>query len=61
MVYRTNKLENNPTYLKEPSNEPKSKCLHDNCKKCNGTGIDRVTGGVCIHNLYCSCPKCSVR
>lgn len=62
MSYQTNKLEITPPYFIKDNNQtqPKSKCLHDNCKSCNGTGI-KVTGGICIHNLYCSCPKCSIR
>ena len=36
-------------------------CLHSNCPKCNCTGIERLTGKLCIHNISCSCPKCSVR
>lgn len=33
-------------------------CLHDGCRECLGTGIKR-TGGPCIHNISCPCPKCS--
>lgn len=33
-------------------------CLHDQCPKCYGTGI-RLDESVCVHNIYCNCPKCS--
>lgn len=33
-------------------------CLHDKCEKCVGTGITKE-GGVCIHMISCSCPKCT--
>lgn len=33
-------------------------CLHDSCPACLGTGI-KVDGSFCIHNLSCSCPKCT--
>ena len=36
-------------------------CLHDACQACHGTGINKSTGGICVHNISCSCPKCSVR
>jgi hypothetical protein len=32
-------------------------CLHDACPQCRGTG--RSVLGICIHNISCSCPKCS--
>lgn len=35
-------------------------CLHDQCLDCYGTGIRRG-GGICVHGLVCSCPKCSVQ
>ena len=41
--------------------DEKDKCLHDNCPICNGTGISKITGTPCIHNLSCNCPKCSIR
>jgi hypothetical protein len=34
-------------------------CLHDNCPKCRGTGIDSG-GGACIHMISCNCPKCRI-
>ena len=34
-------------------------CTHDQCPSCVGTGI-RFDGSLCIHNLYCDCPKCSI-
>ena len=33
-------------------------CLHDSCPSCIGTGI-KIDGSICVHNLYCNCPKCS--
>lgn len=33
-------------------------CVHDQCGSCHGTGV-KFDGSPCIHNLYCSCPKCS--
>ena len=36
-------------------------CIHQQCTLCNGTGINKLTGSQCIHNLSCNCPKCSVR
>ena len=33
-------------------------CLHDSCPECIGTGIKR-DGSMCVHNIACSCPKCS--
>ena len=33
-------------------------CMHDSCPMCFGTGI-KSDGSMCIHNISCSCPKCS--
>ena len=42
-----------------PTNYPITwTCLHNSCSECNGTGIKK-NGGICIHNIACSCPKCS--
>lgn len=35
-------------------------CMHDQCPECLGTGIKK-NGGMCVHMLSCSCPKCSPR
>ena len=35
-------------------------CLHDACTDCHGTGI-KINGGMCMHGISCSCPKCSPR
>lgn len=35
-----------------------SPCLHDTCPACHGTGI-KIDGSMCIHNIACSCPKCT--
>jgi hypothetical protein len=34
-------------------------CLHDSCTSCGGTGVTH-TGGLCVHMISCSCPKCRV-
>ena len=33
-------------------------CMHDSCQECFGTGI-KINGSMCIHMIYCQCPKCS--
>lgn len=50
---------------REPYNPPygttveeESSCLHDKCMRCGGTGID-FYGGVCVHNMTCTCLKCT--
>jgi hypothetical protein len=35
-------------------------CLHDGCSECLGTGV-KGDGSMCVHNISCSCPKCSPR
>lgn len=35
-----------------------SGCAHDSCPECGGTG-KKVDGSMCVHYLYCSCPKCN--
>lgn len=35
-----------------------SKCLHLQCPRCKGKGIDDG-GNVCIHSLSCPCDRCS--
>lgn len=40
---------------KEPFYIP---CLHDSCPNCIGTGL-KSDGSICVHMIYCSCPKCS--
>ena len=42
-----------------PYQPPWQPCLHDGCSQCHGTGL-KFDGTVCIHNLSCTCPKCSV-
>lgn len=42
------------------SNAKPSDCLHENCAKCRGTGLELATGKHCIHNLHCSCKKCRI-
>ena len=49
-------LKNVKKYLNQ--NDSWSPCAHDSCTSCHGTGI-RYDGSACIHNLYCSCTKCS--
>lgn len=54
LLYSSNAtVQNIPKYVDFTSN-----CLHDNCNECNGTGI-KANGGMCIHNISCSCNKCS--
>ena len=36
-------------------------CLHLQCPSCHGTGVNKSTGGVCIHHLSCPCPRCTPR
>lgn len=38
--------------------KPAHPCQHDLCSLCVGTGI-KEDGSMCIHHLYCSCPKCN--
>lgn len=33
-------------------------CMHDQCNRCHGTGVDFM-GGSCIHMISCPCQKCS--
>ncbi len=44
-------IENNQSFNWKP-------CRHDGCTECVGTGI-KSNGQVCVHMLYCDCPKCS--
>jgi len=46
--------ENNYKYY-----EASIKCLHDSCSKCNGRGIEKNTGKICIHMISCPCVKCN--
>lgn len=61
-MYQTNQLNNinvnNYIFKEKVYNTPK--CLHESCPLCSGTGIS-IYGGVCIHNIVCNCPKCSIR
>lgn len=34
-----------------------TKCLHDSCPSCKGSGIKLNGGGICIHHIACNCPK----
>jgi len=36
-------------------------CLHKQCSQCNGTGINKMTGAMCIHMISCPCSRCSPR
>lgn len=40
--------------------EQNSRCLHDSCPECNGTGR-KPDGTLCVHAISCPCPKCSPR
>ncbi len=33
-------------------------CAHRACPSCHGTGVT-ASGGHCIHNLSCNCPRCT--
>lgn len=50
---------NNPCSLKKDWRNKNSKCLHDNCSQCDGTGIRKDGLGSCVHMISCPCPKCS--
>lgn len=47
-------LQNVSTY----TNRNWKPCVHDSCPSCIGTGI-KADGSVCVHMIYCTCPKCS--
>lgn len=34
-------------------------CMHMSCSNCQGTGTNKLTGGMCVHGLSCPCPRCS--
>ena len=36
-------------------------CQHSQCPTCKGSGFDLKTGEMCIHNISCSCSRCSPR
>jgi hypothetical protein len=36
-------------------------CLHKQCERCNGTGVDKVTKQSCIHFISCPCKRCTPR
>ena len=46
---------------KKESYQQNNYCFHDNCPNCNGTGINKHTGGMCVHGIACPCPKCTPR
>lgn len=59
---QTNNCSNIPDNTNRPTNvEQQETCLHKLCPSCNGTGINKYTGEMCIHGLACPCPKCSPR
>ncbi len=37
--------------------QPTSRCLHDGCPECIGTGVKR-DGTPCVHSIACLCHKC---
>lgn len=43
--------------VKDYNRKPWKPCMHDACPLCLGTGL-KITGGFCIHNISCDCPKC---
>ncbi len=34
-------------------------CLHKQCDRCNGTGVDKLTKQFCIHMISCPCRLCN--
>ena len=36
----------------------RTRCLHDSCPECVGTGRKK-DGTMCIHHISCPCPRCS--
>ena len=55
-----NPFENNPfDYVFGPKDN--TNCLHATCPTCNGTGVNKTTGGPCIHGISCPCSKCTPR
>ena len=34
-----------------------TRCLHDGCSKCVGTGV-KADGSACVHMISCPCPRC---
>lgn len=48
----------NKVYARMATIRKEQPCAHDNCPSCLGTG-KKLDGTACVHNLYCSCPKCS--
>lgn len=42
------------------NSDENNRCLHQTCPSCDGTGKNKLTGGMCIHFISCSCRKCSV-
>lgn len=52
-----NELRTKPSLYCDPP--PTSiPCSHEQCPECHGKGT-KQDGTVCIHWIYCSCPKCS--
>lgn len=42
----------------ESTKKYESKCLHDSCTSCNGTGF-KNDGSMCVHMISCNCSKCN--
>jgi hypothetical protein len=62
-LYEENLKIKQKKHLENVSNEIEANfqpCLHDGCEYCYGTGIKK-DGSPCIHNLSCTCPKCSFK
>lgn len=49
-----------PDYFQTRPMEPMQPCAHMSCSLCHGTGVRTDGLGMCVHMLYCSCPRCSV-
>ncbi|AII27601.1 hypothetical protein Av05_0058 [Escherichia phage Av-05] len=46
-------------FNKDEEETTKTKCLHDSCPQCGGTGVKKDGTGLCFHGISCPCDKCS--
>jgi hypothetical protein len=59
-AYLENLRRRQEEHLRNVEDDNFQVCLHDSCPSCLGTGV-RHDGSPCIHNIACSCSKCSPR
>lgn len=52
------KIDNQRNILEHLEKIKNSKCLHDQCTECHGSGVTSK-GDQCIHHISCPCPKCT--